>query len=184
MRKADLAEIGEAWAELSRDALRQLAAEGFTGGSARLKRSAALHYHGQSYDLVVPVPDQPFDLQMVAHLEEAFGREHERTYGHRAGPEEPVELVTIQVVGQGLRAGAGVLKEMRATRAAPAPPAPRRAYFGGPHGWMPTPVVRRSDLDRPRPGPCIVEEYDSTTLVRPGASAGLDQAGNIVIDLA
>ena len=38
-----------------------------------------------------------------AHLEEAFGAEHERTYGHRAGPEEPVELVAIQLVGSGLR---------------------------------------------------------------------------------
>ena len=44
---------------------------------------------------------------MVAYLEEAFGREHERTYGHRAGADEPVELVAIQVVGQGLREGAG-----------------------------------------------------------------------------
>ena len=50
----------------------------------------------------MPVPDGPIDADMVAHLEEAFGREHERTYGHRAGPEEPVELVAIQLVGSGL----------------------------------------------------------------------------------
>ncbi len=39
---------------------------------------------------------------MMAALAEAFGQEHERTYGHRAGPDEPVEMVTIQVIGQGL----------------------------------------------------------------------------------
>jgi len=69
---------------------------------ARLKRSAALHYKGQSYELTVPVPDGPIDAGMVAHLEEAFGQEHERTYGHRAGADEPVELVAIQLVGLGL----------------------------------------------------------------------------------
>ena len=41
----------------------QLAAEGFTGDRARLKRSAALHYKGQSYELTVPVPDGPIDAR-------------------------------------------------------------------------------------------------------------------------
>ena len=83
---------------------------------------------------------------MVAHLEEAFGAEHETTYGHRAGPEEPVELVAIQVVGQGLREGTGVPERMVPSRAEPEPRPPRRAYFGAEHGWIETPVLRRSDL--------------------------------------
>ena len=58
---------------------------------------------------------------MVAHLEEAFGAEHERTYGHRAGPEEPVELVAIQLVGSGVREGQGVPESV-----APAAPSRRR----------------------------------------------------------
>ena len=120
------------------------------------------------------------DGAMVAHLEEAFGREHEKTYGHRAGPDEPVELVSIQVVGQGLRTGGGVPERVRPSRAEPNPPPPRRAYFGN-AGWIETPVLRRSDLVGTRPGPLIVEEYDATCVVPPGASAGLDAGGNIVI---
>ena len=108
LRQADLAEIDAAWSALSGQALAQLDAEGFSGAHARLKRSAALHYQGQTFELVVPVPDGPIDAAMVAHLEEAFGAEHERTYGHRAGPEEPVELVAIQVVGIGVRQDGGV----------------------------------------------------------------------------
>lgn len=183
LRKADLGEIARAWDELATEAGRQLALEGFAGSRARLRRSAALHYHGQSYELVVPVPDRPFDAGMVAHLEDAFGAEHERTYGHRAGPEEPVELVAIQVVGQGLREGSGVPERVRPTRPEPEPSGARRAYFGSSHGWMETPILRRTDLASGRTGPLIVEEYDSTTLVRPGAAASLDRGGNIVIDL-
>jgi N-methylhydantoinase A len=122
---------------------------------------------------------------MVTHLEEAFGREHEKTYGHRAGPEEPVELVSIQVVGQGLRESDGVPAQLLPSRAEPTPPPPRRAYFGdnGQAGWIETPVLRRSDLSSARPGPLIVEEYDATSVVPPGATAVLDGRGNIVIDI-
>jgi N-methylhydantoinase A len=182
LRGADLAEIGAAWNALSAQASEQLASEGFKGAVARLKRSAALHYQGQTWDLTVPVPDGPIDADMVAYLEEAFGKEHEKTYGHRAGKDEPVELVAIQVVGQGLRQGSGVPERVRSTRPEPTPPPPRKAFFGE-AGWIETPVLRREDLNGSRPGPLIIEEYDATCLVPPGARAGLDSGGNIVIEL-
>jgi N-methylhydantoinase A len=183
LRRADLADIEQAWDALARQAREQLAAEGFGGARARVKRSAALHYKGQTYELVVPVPDGPIDQPMVAHLEEAFGAEHERTYGHRAGPEEPVELVSIQVVGAGLREGSGVPERVTSSRPEPPAQAPRRAYFGTDHGWIETPVLRRSDLDSARTGPLIVEEYDATCVVPPGARVELDAGGNIVVEL-
>ncbi len=184
LRQADLGEIERAWDELARQAAAQLAEEGFAAGTrARLLRSAALHYKGQSFDLVVPVPDGPIDAAMVAHLEEAFGREHEKTYGHRAGADEPVELVSIQVVGQGVREDASVPDRIVSSRAEPEPGPPRRVYFGGERGWMETPILRRSDLAKRRAGPLIVEEYDATCVVPPGATAELDKAGSIVIAL-
>jgi N-methylhydantoinase A len=183
LRKSDPREIARAWDELARQALDQLASEGFTGKKARLRRSAALHYHGQTYELTVPLPDGPIDANALAYLEEAYGREHEKTYGHRAGAEEPVELVSIQAVGQGLRDGPSVPARVRPSRAEPAPPPPRRAYFGAQIGWAETPVLRRSDLSRPRKGPLIVEEYDATCVIPPGAKAELDAGGNILIEL-
>jgi N-methylhydantoinase A len=188
LRLADLAEIQRAWEGLATQATGQLAAEDFAGDRVRLRRSAALHYQGQSYELTVPVPDGVIDGAMVTHLEEAFGQEHEKTYGHRAGPDEPVELVAIQTVGQGLRQGAAVPDRVRSSRAEPEPPWPRQAFFGGDGnghaaGWVETPVLRRSDLANPRNGPLIVEEYDSTCVVPPGATASLDAGGNIVIVL-
>jgi N-methylhydantoinase A len=43
--------------------------------------------------------------------------------------------------------------------------------------------MRRSDLLQPRKGPLIVEEYDATCVIPPGARAELDAGGNIVIEL-
>jgi N-methylhydantoinase A len=183
LRQAELAEIDQAWGELTSQATAQLAREGFTGAHARLLRSAALHYKGQSFELVVPVPDGPIDQRMVAHLEEAFGQEHERTYGHRAGAEEPVELVSIQVVGQGVRQGGGVPDRISTSRAEPEPGPPRCVYFGSGLGWIETPIIRRRDLSRRHAGPRIIEEYDATCVVPPGAVAELGSAGSILITL-
>ena len=117
--------------------------------------------------------------------EEAFGQEHERTYGHRAGTEEPVELVAIQLVGSGLRGGGEVPPRVTSSRTEPAEQDARQAYFGEEHGWIDTPVLRRADLDikSRRVGPLIVEEYDATCLIPPGAHADFDATGNIVIEL-
>src|SRR4029077_8894376 len=90
LRQADLSEIQRAWEGLGGHAESQLAAEDFAADRIRLRRSAALHYQGQSYELTVPVPNGAIDAAMVTRLEEAFGQEHEKTYGHRAGPDEPV----------------------------------------------------------------------------------------------
>ncbi|MGE0766136.1 MAG: hydantoinase/oxoprolinase family protein [Hyphomicrobiaceae bacterium] len=183
LRSGDLADIDEAWRVLEDDARAQLASEGFRGERATITRSAAMHYVGQSFELVVPVPDGPVNESLARRLEEAFGEEHERVYGHRAGPDEPVELVSMQVLGRGSRDGEGVPERVRPSRPEPQPGPPRRAYFGAEHGWVETRVLRRSDLVTPLAGPAIVEEYDATCLLPPGSRAQLDSGGNIVIEI-
>jgi N-methylhydantoinase A len=179
----NFAAVDLAWRKLEADARTQLAVEGFSGERVRILRSAAMHYVGQSFELVISLPEGAIDANLAHHLEQAFGEEHERVYGHRAGPEEPVELVSMQVVGLGLREGSGVPERVRPSRPEPEPGPSRRAYFGSDHGWVDTGVRRRCDLAQPVRGPVIVEEYDSTTIVTPGATAHLDRAGNIIIDL-
>ena len=58
----------------------------------------------------------------------------------------------------------------------------REVYFGPERGWMDTPIIVRDDLDATaRPGPSIVEEYDSTVVVPPGWDLHRDEYGNIVL---
>ena len=117
-----------AWRAARRQALQQLAAEGFTGARTEIRRSAACTTRARASSWSCRCLTARSTPQMARHLEEAFGAEHERTYGHRAGPEEPVELVSIQVVGAGLRDGIGRAGARHARprhRAAPRPAAPR-----------------------------------------------------------
>jgi N-methylhydantoinase A len=182
-RSLDLTELNEIWRRMEAEALAQLAAEGFSGAATRLKRQADLGYQGQSFELTVPLPSGALDAPSMAALDEAFGREHERTYGHRAGPDEPVELVTLRLVAQGIAAHSRMPERLRM------PPSPvggatRDVYFGPEHGRLATPILTRADLGAPRPGPCIVEEYDATCVIPPDARAHLDDYGNIVIEVA
>lgn len=183
LRTADVQALNAAWDALHTAARNQLAADGFQPQHMRLRRSANMHYQGQTFELTVPVPAEPLDAAALHALEEAFGQEHERTYGHRAGPGEPVEIVTIQVVGQGIPERPRVPETLLPTPAVHQRALPTRlAYFGPQMGWRDTPIWRRSDLSTPQEGPCIIEEYDATCVIPPGLRASLDTYGNMILD--
>ena len=170
--------------DLEGEARARLTEDGFEAKQIEISRSAALHYQGQSFELEVAIPVGKLDRVKLAALEEAYGVEHEKTYGHRASSGEPVELVTLKVIGRGIpqtsRAALAGRAELpkRLEIATPV----RKAYFGPKHGWVDTRVVNRADLASEHRGPCIVEEYDSTCVVPPGWTARLDRFGNIGIE--
>ncbi|MBT6307197.1 hydantoinase/oxoprolinase family protein [Alphaproteobacteria bacterium] len=180
---ADPEELTVAWEGLAKEAIDELNKEGFAGASAVIERSASLHYKGQIYELSVPAPSGNFDAKKLAELSESFGQEHEIVYGHRAGPEEPVELVNIAVIGRGIPDSSRVPEKLYADEASRPVDSFRKAYFGKIHGWIETPVLARADLQKKISGPAIVEEYDATCLIPPQAEAHIDSFGNIVINL-
>ncbi len=183
LRRVTPEEVEATVGALEAEARGRLAEDGFAPDRIEIRRSASLHYQGQSFELRVPLAAGRLDRAALAALEEAFGAEHERTYGHRAGVEEPVELVSLEVIGR------GIPDVPRAASAAAAGLAPdialaeqrRRAYFGSARGWLEADVINRSALATPHDGPCIVEEYDATCLVPPGWNARLDGYGNIAM---
>ena len=142
-----------------------------------------MHYQGQIYELSVPVPEGLIDQNIIDALKIAFEDEHERTYGHRAGPEEPVELVNLELIGQGISKQSRVPERPHTGETFRRESLDRQVYFGPDRGWMDVPVFDRGWLNKVNDGPCIVEEYDATCLVPPNAHASLDEHGNIVIDL-
>lgn len=162
---------------LATEARNLMLAEGHT---QQLEATSAVdaRYAGQSFELTVPVPhlDAP---GLAAAIAEDFGREHERTYGHRASG-DPIQIVNLRAVARVPQAA-----ERHAIRPTiePNPDQTQRlAYFGPRLGRLPTPVIDRFDLGKePRSGPLLIEEYDATTLVPPGCAAWLDALGNIVI---
>ncbi len=101
LRKSDPAEIGALWADLEDEGRKQLARDGFPPERQTLRRTASMHYKGQTFELTVAAPDGAIDAATLETLAETFHREHETVYGHRAGDDEPVELVTLRLLARG-----------------------------------------------------------------------------------
>ena len=165
---------------LERELLARMSGEGYSREQLQLARFADLRYAGQAHEITTPLAAGCSGEPDFAQLAEAFGDEHERTYGHQAEREE-VECVALRVVARvpaesvfnqkSSRAGTNEIRETN-----------RQAWFGPGHGRLETPVIARAGLSAaPRRGPLIVEEYDATCVVPPGWIAELDGVNNIVL---
>lgn len=187
IRQAELATLASIFGRLERDALATLAAEGYPGTRVEVRRFAEVRYLGQNSELTISLQPGALTPQHLQQLEEDFAREHEKTYGYRS-PRETVQIVNVRVVARGLdpvsRVPARLVGGADGGRSQPSSPPPRPVYFGPDVGWIDTPILQRAALvGAPQQGPLIVEEYDATTVVPPGAAASLDAWGNIVIAL-
>jgi N-methylhydantoinase A len=163
-------------AELRDQARMMMRDEGYSEGLA-ITAVADLRYVGQSYELGIVVPENMRAAALMAHLGESFGREHERTYGHRSD-NDPIQIVNLRVTARITAKHAPPATSLRRT----APSRSRRAYFGKRLGVVSVEVIDREALGPAwRAGPFLVDEYDATTLVPPGCRAHRDSSGNIVI---
>jgi N-methylhydantoinase A len=170
---ADHARIAEVLHELAAIGTERLTRDGFPAKRQQVRLAAQARYVGQSSEIEVRLPNSGFP----PHFAELFGTEHERNYGFRAPPEEPVELIGLSVIARGMP------ERPRLPDTIPPAPIPmpisRRAWFPD-LGWVDTLVIDRTGLTaRPRTGPLIVQEYDATCLVPAGVAATLDTFGNI-----
>ncbi len=155
----------------------------------KVTRQVDMRYRNQRYEVPVDLPPAGKLAQDgLPGVEDAFHRAYERRYG-RTIRGVPAETVTWRVAVSA-PPPATLRRPRRAAPPAPAPggretPRPERrpAYFGD--GFVETAFVRRASLAAGArlPGPAIVEEDGSTTIVPPGARATVDPGGNLVLDL-
>jgi N-methylhydantoinase A len=151
--------------EHARELLKQ---EGFR--NYRTVEEIDLRYWGQAYEITVP-------YKKGTNLAKLFGREHRKLYGYSA--RDPVEAVNARVRAIIDTPKATLIKKRLARSKPPANHSSRRALFRD--GFASVPVY---DRDRLTPGvsgkgPCIIEEYDSTTVVGNGWAWKVDEYGNI-----
>ena len=167
-------------AEMQRNMLAQFEVEGYPADQVTLSCSVDVRFKGQASEIRIPVADEHFTETTVQTLYTTFETEHERLYGHRSDPDNPVEVVAVRLIGQsGIRGQQGVLNpaERLGVRAAS-----REAYFGASWGIIDTPVIARHDLgEEGTTGPLLIDEYDSTIVVPPDYRGYLDSDGNILM---
>jgi N-methylhydantoinase A len=159
--------------------------EAGVGGTLSVARSADMRYVGQGYELSVPIPEGPVDGGTAAALRSAF----DRVYGHRYGYSDPtaaVELVTaaVTVTGAGPEVRLGE-QPPGARDIAQARKPSRPVYFPETRGYVECAIYDRGRLPvgGTIPGPAIVEEPESTTVLPPGTTAEIDRWANLLVKI-
>ena len=161
-----------------------LRAEGFAANRIGLGFAADMRYLGQSADLTVPFAPGPFGPDLRERLRTDFLAAYHAAFGY--ADDTAVELVTLRVAASGAReaplrfTGAGA----RVAGADGIAASERMVAFGRDAPFAPVPVVGRDAItSTPRPGPLVIEAYDTTVAVPPSCSVAVDNCGSLVLTL-
>jgi N-methylhydantoinase A len=178
-------ELKERMGELKAEAEAWLEGEGVEEDQRQFDFYADCRYYLQN----IQIPCQ-FTLEEIAgedctFLRDRFEDEHRRRYNFDL-PESPLEMATIRVVGRGKIRGISLQESEDGASPDASGAIDRRddVYFDG--EWMETPIYVRDKL-RPGnniPGPAIVVQVDTTTVIEPRYKGSVDSYGNILIEEA
>lgn len=169
--------------ELRADGLVTLAAEGYSAEAVSFELKADLRYVGQSSELAVRLRGDTLDAAALEALRGDFQKAYLDTFGYSS--EEPLELVNLRMAVRGHRPNRLAFDSVRLEESAVAGSSgTRRVSFERDAPLLDTPVVARSDVGTGfRDGPLIVESYDTTAVVPPGARVRADAIGNLIVEI-
>ena len=183
--RLDAARIREVAEELRRDGEGMLRTEGYGPSESELVYRADLRYAGQSSELSVPVPPD-FDTGVIdsTALALGFAREYKATFGYVN--DEPIELVNLRLIARGRRPQRLDFRTIKLDpQSLQGSSGTRSVSFSRTDGFVPAKLIARSALgSQSVAGPAIIESYDSTIAVPPGATARADVAGSVFIEQA
>jgi N-methylhydantoinase A len=180
-RTFDPEPINALFAEMRAEAEAVVAAAA-PGAALTERRSADMRYCGQGHEITVDLAAGAFDLAARGRLAAEFEHAYRRAYA-RTIPGLDCEIMnwTLRVVAEG-------------EPLAPCPPQPSDRP-ARPCGWRAlisatdlaverAAVYRRSDLEpgSTLPGPAVIAEDETTTIVPKGATARIDALGAIIIE--
>jgi N-methylhydantoinase A len=179
---ADLPALIDIYAELAVSGRKALEAAGMTDEARGESWWMDLRYVGQEFWLQVPV--QPGEVQDadVTAITARFHETHNRRFGH-AAPEEPVELVNVRLTALGERPK--IVFPPVSTDGSDPKVDVRPVYFNDPTRPVDCPVYRRERLQPGLKveGPCVIEEYGSTTILFAGDRLEIAETGELIISV-
>ncbi|MEA2987304.1 MAG: N-methylhydantoinase [Alphaproteobacteria bacterium] len=174
------ADVNGMFARLEALALQELRDDGFAPAAIRITRALDMRYAGQGYEITMPCGDALADGGLAA-LRRQFDAQHRAMFGHSA-PEEPVEIVSYRVRGNGLvppvemprfkRTGTPLSDALRETR---------RVRMDGAEADCPVYQRERLDVGLALTGPAILDQFDCTTVIYPGQTARVDEWKNLIV---
>jgi N-methylhydantoinase A len=177
----DLGTVAAIYAKLEKDALDALERNGIDAAHRRLSREADVRYGGQSMEVRVAARAGAIDQSFLAGLIATFHAAHLRNFGYNYSGEQKVELVNFCVSGFGLIERPKMPRLERQAGVIPARKSHRPVYFDS--AWRDTPIYDRASLGPGLhlPGPAVIEEFGSTTVIFPQQELMVDTHGILIV---
>ena len=175
-------DVGDRLATLRDQAAQSLQAEGVPAEQQVVSFEIDIRYAGQGMKLTIAITPDEWQSSGLAGITERFDAEHEQLFTFALDAEH--ELVALRAVVQGQERAFLNTENTQgsATLDKSAILTDTKLYADG--QWHDAKVFERSKLqpDNTIPGPAIVSEMDSTTLILPEHTAVVDSVGNLVIN--
>ena len=178
--EADREELEAKFTELEDEAVQRLRHEGVGADETVLQRQISMRYLGQWRSLAVEIGRGPGSLDEAV---QRFHEQHEQEFAYRRD-DAPVEIYQIALEAIGTTPKPAFVAQPRTSGVMPEPKERRRVWFES-TGWVDTPVYDRDELapGSTFPGPAVIDQLDSTTVVPPGCRAEIDEWLMILIHL-
>jgi len=169
--------------ELQQRAGESLVVDGIPAAEHEVIFQADLRYAGQAFQITVDFTQEELVEKGIALLTDQFDREHEQLFTFKLG--DGHEILMIRAIA---KARAKSIAELKTGKAGTTLEECRihdsRFYYES--AWHDVFIYDRNRLHEGLvvPGPAIIGEMDSTTVVLPGFEARVDPVGNLLINPA
>jgi len=169
--------------EMAQQTRGELVEEGISSGDVTVQFELDVRYEGQAFEVPLSVDPDTLRSEGLAGVKARFDEEHERLFTFNMDSEH--ELVNLRAVALGPVLELGALK-LPVGNGDPIEAKVRDHELWADGEMKPAAIYDRSKLKANDviPGPAIVVEMDSTTLIEADCVGTVDAIGNILINLA
>ena len=180
VRETSDADIAERLTQLEAEAAKEISQEGVSADDHEVLYQVDIRYKGQGMKLTVDMAKAEFAAEGLAGVERRFDAEHEQLFTFALDAEH--ELVGLRAVVQAKEMiFVNPETETGGADASHARIQATRIYADG--AWQEGAIYDRGKLlpGNAVPGPAVVTEMDSTSVILPGHVGTVDAVGNILI---
>lgn len=176
---ADVAEVQRICAQLAAECAGRMRDEGVAPEAVDTTCYADVCYVGQAHHIEVPM-DLTEPARLIDALFDEFCRRYDQVYGHHT--RSPARFVNLRVVQRAANRAAGSAAAPARARGG-ADKGSRRVLLAGARDYVSARIMDRDGLEPGDavPGPAIIEQSDTTTLVDPGWTARVADNGVLLM---
>ena len=166
--------VENTFADMEAEGRAALSKDSIPAAAIEFRRELGMRYVSQSWELVVTLPN---DLRSMAELEQTFQETHRRRYGHSS--DDPAQIVSFRLAAIGRVEKPALPETASGPASSDASRGLRRTFFDG--SFHEVPVYNRVLLPAAArcPGPALIEEMGSLTVIPPGWSGRVGRLGEL-----